>query len=254
MNQNNTRTAVDGAADETVVALAAGVGTAITGSDVTHVIFILDGSGSMGGQEADVIGGVNAYIDGLRGSGATGEVGVSYLLFDNHLRLVWNDLRLADVPRLDASTYFVRGGTALLDAVGTTVSAVNNNPAHRYIVITHTDGEENSSREWTAERVRALIAEREALGNWTFTFFGEGIDAWGAARAMGFSQDSTASYSSARRVESYVAKARVSNMMRERNMRSTRRFGSATERAMDDPKVSDDELAAILESEETTNS
>jgi hypothetical protein len=221
------------------------VGDALEGDDVTHVIFILDRSGSMSGKEEDVIGGFNSYVDALRAEPA-GLAGISYVRFDDHIELVWNDLPVADVPPMSADTYSVRGSTALLDAVGMTVSAVRDNPAHRYIVITNTDGHENASREWTADKVRALIQEREARGNWTFAFFGEGIDAWGEAAQYGYGAGAAMSHTSADIRDVYESKARVSNVMRSRGVRSTKDFAAAAAAVMRDPDLDEAQVEQIL--------
>ena len=80
-----------------------GIGKSLDGDDVSHVIFILDRSGSMRGKEEDVIGGFNAYIDELRANNE-GAVGISYVRFDNEIELVWNDMPLADVPHMSRAT------------------------------------------------------------------------------------------------------------------------------------------------------
>jgi hypothetical protein len=211
------------------------------GTDVTHVIFILDRSGSMQGKEADVIGGVNAYVAGLDRS--KGRVGVSYVRFDNEIELVWNDLALDDVPQMTAEHYQPRGNTALLDAVGMTVSSVAPNDAHSYVVIIHTDGQENASREWTAEKLRDLITQREAAGNWTFSFFGCDIDAWEQARDLGVSMGNVRSYAAADMQAVYMAKSRVTNMMRDKKMRRSDHYATASRAA--EQGVSDDELERI---------
>ena len=146
-------------------------------------------------------------------------------------------------------TYSVRGNTALLDAVGMTVSAVREDAGHRYIVITNTDGHENASREWTAENVKALIERYEAKGNWTFAFFGEGLDAWADASRYGFAAGSAMAHSTANRQDMFAAKARVSNAMRRRHVDSSRSFAAATAAAMQDPALSDEEIARILEAD-----
>jgi Mg-chelatase subunit ChlD len=228
------------------LALSQPVAATLTGDEVTHVIFILDRSGSMSGKAADVIGGFNSYVDALRAE-PKGQVGVSYVRFDHETELVWNDLPLADVPQMTADTYRVRGNTALLDAVGMTVSAVREDPAHAYIVITNTDGEENASREWTVDGVKELIARYEAKGNFSFAFFGEGIDAWSQASDMGYAPTMAAAYTAHEAGAMYRAKARATNIMRSRKMRSSRDFGAATRMAMDRPDATDDEIASALE-------
>jgi hypothetical protein len=220
--------------------------TQLQGSDVTHIIFILDRSGSMQGSEQDVCGGFNSYVASVRAN-PTNAVGISYVRFDTQIELVWNDLPAAGVPVMTAEHYSPRGSTALLDAVGMTVAAVRDNPQHTYTVIVHTDGQENASREWTAEKLGALIKEKEALGNWTFAYFGAGFDAWTDAQRWASSRAQSASYDKADIHAAFVAKARVSNMMRDRKMRRSTAFGAATDAARQG--ATDDELADILEKE-----
>lgn len=210
-------------------------------TDVTHIILILDRSGSMQGKEADVIGGVNAYIAGLDRS--KGETGVSYVRFDNEIELVWNDLKLDDVPQMTAEHYQPRGSTALLDAVGMTVSSVAAQDDDSYVVIIHTDGQENASQEWTNEQLRQLIAQKEAAGNWTFSFFGCEIDAWDQARDMGMGAGSAARYAAADIHAMYTAKSRVSNMMRDKKMRRSDHYAAATQAAA--AGASDEEIERI---------
>jgi uncharacterized protein YegL len=228
------------------IAPIAEVATALAGKGVLHVIFILDRSGSMSGKEEDVIGGFNSYIEQLR-TNPEGHVGISYVRFDNDAELVWNDVPLADVPAMTHDTYAVRGSTALLDAVGMTVSAVRENAEHNYIVITNTDGEENASREWTAEAVKALIEKYSAKDNWTFAFFGDGVEAWSQARDYGYAASASMAYASHQTRDMYDAKARVSNYMRRNRMRKSERFAEATRAAIEDADISDEALGAVLE-------
>jgi hypothetical protein len=212
------------------------------GTDVTHVILILDRSGSMQGKEADVIGGVNAYVGGLDRS--KGSVGISYVRFDQEIELVWNDVALDDVPTMTLEHYQPRGTTALLDAVGMTVSSVAANGDHSYVVIIHTDGLENASREWTNEKLRELIKQKEAAGNWTFAFFGCDIDAWSQARDMGMSAGSASRYAAPDMQAMYRAKARVSNVMRGQRRMRTDHYAAAASAAAQG--ASDDELERIV--------
>lgn len=213
--------------------------------DVTHVIVILDASGSMTGSEADVIGGVNSYVNALR-TNHGGRVGISYVRFNYTPELVWNDIALADVPEMTSDLYRVRGNTALLDAVGGTVSAVVDNGSDRYIVITHTDGEENASREWTAEKVKTLIERHEATGRWSFSYFGADVDAWSEARRYGYGRGATMAFAKDQMRDVYAAKATVSNVMRTKKMAGTKEFARAAAAVVQDPNISDDEIVAIL--------
>jgi hypothetical protein len=236
--------------DETQITPLADVGLQIAGDDVTHIIFILDRSGSMSGMEQDVIGGVNSFVKQQKdGDGAAG---VSLVRFDNVIELVWNDIDVAKVPALTEADYVPRGNTALLDAMGMTIAAVKANPAHRYIVITHTDGAENASREWTAEKLKELIKDRESDGNWTFTFFGEGIDAFGQSAAYGYARSNTMSYDSRQRADVYGSTARVSALMRKKRMMSSQRFAEAASAATARPAMTDDDLEQILDQDDAS--
>lgn len=221
------------------------VANRLTEREVTHVIFILDRSGSMSGQEADVIGGVNAYLETLRGE--PGAVGVSYVRFDNRAELIWNDTPLPNAPLMTAEDYHVRGSTALLDAIGMTVAAVTPREEHTYIVIIHTDGEENASVEWTKPKVKALLEEREHAGNWTFLFFGQGVDAWSEAHDAGFSAGNVAQYAKGAARQRYASDSRMTNLMRKAKMKSTQHWAAASAAA--DAGASDDECIAILDGE-----
>ncbi len=210
-----------------------------------HVVFIFDRSGSMAGHEQDVIGGFNTYVEGLRQQ--VGEVGVSYVMFDTTVYRVWIDVDLPQVPSMTSAHYQPRGGTALYDAVGQTVAALKDNPDHAFVVITHTDGEENSSHEWTADKLKALIAERTALGNWTFVFFGQAFEQWNAERTSGgmaMAAGNTMSYAHGAGAATADSASRTANVMRAANINSTQFYAGASAAAASG--ASDEEIAEIL--------
>lgn len=141
---------------------------------------ILDKSGSMSGRVNDVIGGFNSYIETLRKDSAAdpeAEYFISLTLFDTSVVQKYARLPLAQVEPLNSKTYQAGGGTALLDAVAETITLANLNDLSKTIVVTMTDGEENSSRKFTYDEVTKLIAEKEREGIWTFVFMGENLDA-----------------------------------------------------------------------------
>jgi hypothetical protein len=149
------------------------------GHGTTHVLLVVDKSGSMGGLVSDVIGGYNAYLDGLAG----GDYLITTTLFDTTFQSLCNGVPLACAPRLDARTYSAGGNTALLDAVAHTIQAFEAaNPKldgnDRILLVISTDGEENSSREHTWESVNALIDLRVAGGRWASVYLGAGPAAW----------------------------------------------------------------------------
>jgi uncharacterized protein YegL len=156
---------------------------------------ILDKSGSMASKQNDVIHGFNAYVDGL-----DKEDKVDYLfsltLFDT--RVAYRDvaLPLAQIKKLDDRSYVPGGNTALNDAIGITVRKVDGErpQVDKIVTVIMTDGEENSSREWTHDAVRALIDQKEKEGNWTFVFLGAAPDAWDQGQSLGIAAANVARY------------------------------------------------------------
>ncbi|WP_064093456.1 vWA domain-containing protein [Rossellomorea aquimaris] len=158
--------------------------------DVTEIIFLVDRSGSMSGLEEDTIGGFNAFID--RQSGLDGKTLVTTVLFDGEYELLWNGVE-ANHARLSDKEYYVKGSTALLDAVGKTILDVGyrlsklneeDQPGKVIFVIT-TDGMENASVEFTYEKVKDLINHQKEKYNWEFIFLGANIDAAKEADSIG---------------------------------------------------------------------
>ncbi|NLC54028.1 MAG: VWA domain-containing protein [Firmicutes bacterium] len=167
--------------------------------DLTEIIFLLDRSGSMGGLESDTIGGFNAFIEKQRQ--LEGETIVTVVLFDDRYEILWNGIR-AEEAKLTEKEYFVRGMTALLDAVGKTILDVGyrlvrtkeeERPGKVIFVIT-TDGRENSSREFTYQKVKELIRHQQEKYGWEFIFLGANIDVAKEADALGIYKENAHSY------------------------------------------------------------
>lgn len=163
-------------------------------NNVTEIIFLLDRSGSMSGLENDTIGGFNAFIE--KQCQLDGEVSLTTVLFDDKYELLWNGIDATNT-RLTNKEYYVRGMTALLDAVGKTILEVDHRlskapeelkPGKVIFVIT-TDGMENASREFTYEKVKERIKHQEEKHNWEFIFIGANMDAAQEAGNMGIQAD-----------------------------------------------------------------
>ncbi len=168
-------------------------------NDVTELVFILDRSGSMGGLEEDTIGGFNSMIEKQRKQ--EGECLVSTVLFDHEVSILHDRVPLADIRPMTQEDYYVRGCTALIDAIGMTVSHIEevhryirkeDVPAHTIFVIT-TDGLENASKEYSADKVRKMIEKKKQRG-WEFLFIGANIDAVSTARHFGIGADRAVNY------------------------------------------------------------
>ena len=154
-----------------------------------ELVFILDRSGSMGGLESDTIGGYNSMLSKQKKE-KTGKVSVTTVLFDDQYELLYNQVPIEKVSPMTEEEYYVRGSTALLDAIGKTVMKVKANQDKKEIkdkvlFVIITDGMENASREYRVEQVKKLIEERKEKDNWEFLFLGANIDAIGAAKDLG---------------------------------------------------------------------
>ena len=171
----------------------------ISKNNTTELVFILDRSGSMGGLEQDTIGGFNSLIEKQKKE--EGACYVTTVLFDHEIETLHDRVALNDVPAMTDSDYTVRGCTALIDAIGMTVSHIEN--VHRYarpedvpartmFVIT-TDGMENASKEYSAAQVKKMIEQKKKDG-WEFLFIGANIDAVGTAKGFGISADRAVNY------------------------------------------------------------
>ena len=162
---------------------------------MTEIIFILDRSGSMGGLEADTIGGFNSMM--RKQASEPGDALVSTLLFDNDVEIIHDRLNIKDVPEITSKEYYVRGCTALLDAVGGAIKHISM--IHKYarkedvpektLFIITTDGMENASRRYSYEDVRSMVEHQKSKHGWKFIFLGANIDA--AAEASRYGIDSS---------------------------------------------------------------
>lgn len=163
--------------------------------NLTELVFILDRSGSMDGLEDDTIGGFNAMLEKQKKE--EGKAFVSTILFDDKTEVLHDRLPLDKVRPITEEEYYVRGCTALLDAVGGAIHHIGNihkyarredRPGRTLFVIT-TDGMENASRRYIAPQVRRMIERQKARYGWEFLFLGANIDAVETAGQLGIGAD-----------------------------------------------------------------
>lgn len=162
----------------------------------TEIIMILDRSGSMAGLENDTIGGYNSFI--TKQKDIEGQALVTTVLFDHDIMKIHDRLTIDKVKPLTADDYYVRGTTALLDAVGFTIRDIDLIQKHverpdNTIVVIMTDGYENASRHYSYEMVAKLIDQKKEEG-WEFIFLGANIDAAKEAGRMGINADRAAQF------------------------------------------------------------
>lgn len=167
--------------------------------NLTELVFILDKSGSMAGLEKDTIGGFNSMLG--KQKQVEGECRITTVLFDNRYELLHDRIDIRAVRPMTEREYQVGGCTALLDAIGRTIhklTGVQKNTVEEYrdgnvMFVIITDGEENASREYSAEKVKAMIEEEKTHG-WEFVFLGANIDAVETAGRFGISADRAVDY------------------------------------------------------------
>jgi uncharacterized protein YegL len=167
---------------------------------LTEVVFILDRSGSMSGLEADTIGGFNSMIQKQKKE--EGEAYISTVLFNDQTEVLYDRVPVNRVEPMNENQYFVRGCTALLDALGGAIHHIAN--VHKYareedrpektLFIITTDGMENSSHFYTYDKVKKMVEKEESKYGWEFLFLGANIDAIEVAGRFGIGADRAINY------------------------------------------------------------
>lgn len=169
-------------------------------NNMTELVFILDRSGSMAGLESDTVGGFNAMIK--KQKKLRGRCLVSTVLFDDVSEVLHDRADLAKIKPMTEKEYTVRGCTALVDAIGGAIHHIGNIhkysrkedvPAHTVFIIT-TDGMENASCRYSAEKVKQMIRRQTEKYGWEFLFLGANIDAVETANRYGISKDRAVNY------------------------------------------------------------
>lgn len=170
-------------------------------NNTTEMVFILDRSGSMYGLERDTIGGFNSLIE--KQKLLDGKCYVSTVLFDDKSTVIHDRISLEKVPQMTENDYYVRGCTALLDAVGGAIHHIGN--IHKYarredvpqktMFVIITDGMENASHMYTPQDVKRMIERQKERYGWEFLFIGANIDAALEAEKIGIERNRAVNYS-----------------------------------------------------------
>ena len=169
---------------------------------LTEIVYILDRSGSMGGLEADTIGGFNSMMEKQKKTGE--KAYISTVLFDDRCEVLHDRVPIDKIKKMTDKEYYVRGCTALLDAVGGAIHHIGNIhkyareedvPEHTLFVIM-TDGMENASCIYSSNKVKKMIERQKEKYGWEFLFLGANIDAVETARHFGIGADRAVNYHS----------------------------------------------------------
>ena len=166
----------------------------------TELVFVVDRSGSMGGLESDTIGGFNSMLSKQRT--IAGECRVTTLLFDHRIETLHNHLDIREVNDLTSRDYWVRGSTALLDAIGLAIDRMIVTQRHtaaayraqHVLFVIITDGYENASRRYSLHQIKQMITYERERYHWEFVFLGANIDAAKEAARFGIAADRAVNY------------------------------------------------------------
>lgn len=157
-----------------------------------HVCFVIDESGSMGGTEADVIGGFKKVIDEQK-EVKDGTCSVSYFKFASAVEKVYIGKDINEVEYLDGK-YHPGGLTALFDGVGTAIDEIGkwidkmpeSEKPEKNLIVVMTDGGENNSKDYSASKVKEMIKHQEDKYNWSFIYMGSDLKDAHDANSLGF--------------------------------------------------------------------
>lgn len=165
----------------------------------TEIVFLIDNSGSMANLVGDTIGGFNGFIESQKA--VEGKATLTTILFNTYLKSIHDGVDIREVKPMTTSDYMVGGATAMLDAIGDTITKVQDRhdelgaekPDSVLFVIT-TDGEENSSHKYTKSQIEKMIKHQTNGHGWKFMFLGANMDAVKEAANIGINKDSSVTY------------------------------------------------------------
>jgi len=168
--------------------------------NLLHVMFVIDRSGSMAGRETDVIGGFNQYIADIKAD-RHNKYRVSLMTFNQDHEMILDDVSLGRVRKLTKADYRPSGWTALYDAMGAGMEALTarlrteGKPfgEGNVLFVTITDGEENSSQQYTHHTLQAAISPRKDAG-WQFVYLGDNVDVAHDGLRIGIGHGSTTTF------------------------------------------------------------
>jgi uncharacterized protein YegL len=167
--------------------------------NLCEIICVIDRSGSMNVIKSDAIGGFNQFLEEQKK--LPGEATLTRVIFDEVYEIMDDNKPLAEINPFDETTFVPRGSTALLDAIGRSISTVTarqaglpeeQKPAKTIMVIL-TDGEENASHEFNRQQVFDMIKECQTKG-WQFLYLAANQDAVREGAKYGFAANQTMNF------------------------------------------------------------
>ena len=211
------------------------------------IAVVLDESGSMMSCYDSTISGFNEFVQGQRAAENAGDATLTLNKFDApQIKTVYENLALSEVPALDKTNYHPNGGTNLLDCIGYTIEQVNatlekNKKKDRpgVIVLIMTDGEENQSRKYNNDQIKAMVAAAEKA-DWSFVFLGANIDAFSVGANFGMNVMNSVNYSTANMAQTMSVLSDTTV-----RMRSAKMAGMDTQAVYASASVTEDERARI---------
>jgi uncharacterized protein YegL len=216
----------------------------MTKENFTSINVIIDASGSMSHLTHDTIGNFNTFLKEQKEF--PGEAVFTLCTFNTDYRLAHDFVKIAGVPNLDKEVYRPNGGTALLDAVGTTIDSVGRRLAalpeeerpSKVIFLIITDGHENSSHRYGAEQIKSMIEHQKDVYSWEFVFMGANIDAIAAGTGLGISAQNTLNYAATSAGTHQLYRSVSENMSTYRSSNSSRAdFFNQTQQGVGTPPV-----------------
>lgn len=154
------------------------------------IIFLLDRSGSMSGSENNTINSYNSYLSKQKKNKYLTKI--TTILFDDQYEMLFNRENIQEVKYLTNKEYYVRGCTALYDAIGKTINFYSRQIKNKVLFIIITDGLENASREYNKQQIQELIKSQKS---WEFIYIGANIDSYSEGMNIGIKRSNIANYS-----------------------------------------------------------
>ena len=186
-------------------------------TDLTDITMVIDRSGSMQSIQSDAQGGINSFIQQQKQE--PGETLLTLVQFNTDYEFVHSGVPVKNVLEFQLRP---SGSTALLDAVGRAINETGSRLAAMdesqrpglvaFVIVT--DGQENSSHEFSRDRIRQMIEQQQTVYKWQFTFLAANQDAFAEGASLGIAQDGIAAYSMGKIRGTYDAAAKKMSRMR----------------------------------------